>query len=318
MAVFTSSARAHGGDAAAGELASGQAAPTPLKRLRRPDRLWGAGSSDLARAETSARELVASSFARAGDTQRNRPRISVVVPAYNEAGRLRQTLPRLLSHGHLRPGKVAELIVVDDGSGDETADVAQHHLHDLEHARVLRLPWHAGKGAAVRLGVSAARGETILFMDADLATDLQVVPKVLESLADTDVVVGSRATPGAVVRGRSALRAALHHAFSRHARRFTGVKVSDPQCGLKAFRADVAKILFHLARTDGFGFDVEILLLADKLGFSVKEVPVDWTAIDGSKVRVVRDPAAMALDVTKARLRHGRRPPPVTSGGDGG
>src|SRR4029077_3048694 len=99
--------------------------------------------------------------------------------------------------------------------------------------------------------------------------------------------------------------------------RLTGIEVSDPQCGLKAFHADVAKILFHLARTDGFGFDVEILLLAAKLGFSVKEVPVDWTAVDGSKVRSVRDPAAMAFDITKARLRDARRPPLITDGGDG-
>lgn len=233
--------------------------------------------------------------------------MSVIVPAYNEQDRLSASLPQLLDHGHLRPGSETELIVVDDGSSDETAAVAEEHLPDIAQARVLRLPWHAGKGAAVRLGVSAALGEAILFMDADLATDLAVVPQLLELLAGSDVVVGSRSTPGAIVRGRTALRGLMHRAFSRHARRLTGIRVSDPQCGIKAFRADAAKILFHLARTDGFGFDVEVLMLAEKLGFSVSEVPVDWTAVEGSKVRAVRDPAVMAIDITKARLRHGRR-----------
>lgn len=248
--------------------------------------------------------------------QAHAPQVSVIVPAYNEANRLTSSLPRMLDNRHLRPSSTTELIVVDDGSHDETASVARRHLPDIEQARVLQLPWHAGKGAAVRLGVSAARGHSILFMDADLATNLAVVPKALDLLAHTDVVVGSRSTPGAVVRGRSARRSMMHRSFSRQARRLTGIKVSDPQCGLKAFHADVAKILFHLARTDGFGFDVEILLLAAKLGFSVKEVPVDWTAVDGSKVRAMRDPAAMALDITWARVRHGRRPPPVAYAGD--
>jgi glycosyltransferase involved in cell wall biosynthesis len=245
------------------------------------------------------------------------PEVSVVVPAYNEAHRLTSSLPRILDDRYLRPGPRTELIVVDDGSQDETASVARRHLPDIEQARVLRLPWHAGKGAAVRLGVSAARGHSILFMDADLATNLAVVPKALDLLADTDVVVGSRATAGAVVRGRSTRRSIMHRTFRRHACRLTGIRVSDPQCGLKAFHADVAKILFHLARTDGFGFDVEILLLAAKLGFSVREIPVDWTAVDGSKVRSMRDPAAMARDITWARVRHGRRPPPVAYTGNG-
>lgn len=259
---------------------------------------------------TATDRIVAERGARA-------PAVSVIVPAYNEQDRLTSSIPRILDNGHLRPSPTTELIVVDDGSQDETASVARRELVDIEQARVLRLPWHAGKGAAVRLGVSAARGHTILFMDADLATNLAVVPTALELLADTHVVVGSRSTPGAVVRGRSAMRSTMHHVFSRHARRFAGVQVSDPQCGLKAFHADVAKILFHLARTDGFGFDVEILLLAAKLGFSVREVPVDWTAVDGSKVRAMRDPAAMARDITWARVRHGRRPTAVAYAGEG-
>ena len=236
------------------------------------------------------------------------PNISVVVPAYNEADRLAGSLPRMLDDGHLRPGSTTELIVVDDGSHDETAAVARRHLPDIEQARVLRLPWHAGKGAAVRLGVSAARGQAIMFMDADLATNLAVVPKALDLLADTDVVVGSRSTPRR--GGPRPVDAASDDAprFRRHARRLTGIEVSDPQCGLKAFHADVAKILFHLSRTDGFGFDVEILLLAAQTRLSGQGGPgrLDRCRRQQSSRRA--RPRRMALDITRARLRHGRRP----------
>jgi glycosyltransferase involved in cell wall biosynthesis len=244
------------------------------------------------------------------------PAVSVIVPAYNEADRLHESLPRLMGDNYLRPGASSELIVVDDGSVDATPQVARDHLDGAENARLMRLPWHAGKGAAVRLGVASARGELILFMDADLATDLSAAEDLLGALADDDVVVGSRSAPGAVVTGRSALRGGLHQAFRRQARSVTGIDVSDPQCGFKAFRADVAKILFHLSEIDGFGFDVEILLLARKLGFSVTEIPVNWTAVDGSKVRMLRDPIAMAFDIGRARLRHSRRS--ISQNGDQG
>jgi glycosyltransferase involved in cell wall biosynthesis len=204
-------------------------------------------------------------------------------------------------------GRAVELIVVDDGSTDRTVEVAEEHLEGVPLTRVLRLPWHAGKGAAVRLGVAAAHGDRIVFMDADLATDLDALPVLIDALDHAHVVVGTRAAAGAVVSGRTPARHLLHRAFSMHAR-LAGVQVSDPQCGFKGFRTDAAKLLFHLATIDGFGFDVEILLLARKLGLSVSEVPVRWQAIQGSKVKVLRDPAAMVIDVARARLRHHRKP----------
>ncbi len=239
------------------------------------------------------------------------PAVSVVVPAFNEVGRLENSLARLLDDGFLRPGVFSELIVVDDGSTDGTAEVAERYLDGVADARVIRLPWHAGKGAAVRLGVASARGESVLFMDADLATDLSAAVDLIAALSDADVVVGSRSVPGAVVRGRSRVRGRMSRLFRRHARRLAGIEVLDPQCGFKAFRGDAAKLLFHLCSADGFGFDVELLLLARKLGFRVKEIPVEWTAVEGSKVRVWRDPVRMALEILRARLRHaGRSRPP--------
>jgi dolichyl-phosphate beta-glucosyltransferase len=240
------------------------------------------------------------------------PLVTVIVPAYNESERLPAAMPRLLTDSFLSPGRLSELIVVDDGSSDGTAEIARDLLTGYDNARVLRLPWHAGKGAAVRYGVAAARGEVIMFMDADLATELSITMRLLGELADCDVVIGSRAAAGAVT-GRSRLRHEMHHAFKQHAQRFTGIEVSDPQCGFKAFRADVAKILFHLARTDGFGFDVEILLVARKLGYTIREIPVEWNDVAGSKVRMLRDPIGMAADIAMARVRHARRATPLLS-----
>ena len=205
-------------------------------------------------------------------------------------------------------GDDVEVIVVDDGSTDGTVEVAQELLSRFPDGRLLRLPWHIGKGAAVRLGVTAARGDVIAFMDADLATDLSALNHALEALKDADVAVGSRAISGAVVIGRSRSREVLHRIFrSQVLRRLTGVSATDPQCGFKAFRNEVAKTLFAMGAVDGYGFDVEILLLAQKLRYRVVEVPVHWRAISGSHVRVLRDSIIILWDCLALRLRWGAR-----------
>jgi glycosyltransferase involved in cell wall biosynthesis len=228
--------------------------------------------------------------------------VTVVIPAYNEARRLTSTVPALL-HDRRWPAH-AELLLVDDGSHDATAAIGHELLRDVPGARLLQLPWHAGKGSAVGLGVAAARGRKVVFMDADLATDLDALPDMLTALDHADVVVGTRVHPEAVVSGRTPARELLHRAFRMQVRRLTGVRSSDPQCGFKGFRTDAAKVLFHLARTDGFGFDVEILMLAQRLGLHVAELPVSWRAMDGSKVRVLPDAARMSVEVMRARMRH--------------
>jgi glycosyltransferase involved in cell wall biosynthesis len=232
--------------------------------------------------------------------------LSVVVPAFNEESRLPSTLPRLRDAGPW--GEDAELIVVDDGSTDQTAVLALAHLAGVPGTRVLRQP-HAGKGAAVRHGVLSALGERVVFMDADLATDLRELPRLVEALDDADVAVGSRVLPEAVVTGWSPRREALNRGFSWHARTWAGVGVSDPQCGFKGFRQPAARALFTRSRINGFGFDVEILVLARELGLRVRELPVRWSAIDGSTVRLARDPAVMLLDVLRLRRRHRHREP---------
>jgi dolichyl-phosphate beta-glucosyltransferase len=241
-------------------------------------------------------------FARAP----SRPSVSIVVPAYNEEERLQRTLPQLERRDGLGPD--VEVIVVDDGSADRTVEIARDHLRRIPRGRLLRLPWHAGKGAAVRSGVAAAEGDAIVFMDADLATDLSALPRLLTALQAADVVIGSRTAPGAVVTGRSPTRRVLHRGFGLPARHVAGVAASDPQCGFKGFRNDAAKILFAISRLNGFGFDVEILMLADKLGYRIVEIPVRWHAVDGSHVRA-RDPMAMLLELVCMRLLYrGKKP----------
>lgn len=233
-------------------------------------------------------------------------RLSVVIPAYNEERRLAASLPRLVNAMARLPD--AEVLLIDDGSSDATAAVATANLAMLPNATLFKLPWNLGKGAALRLGVSMAKGDAIVFMDADLAGDVADLPKVVGALDHADVVVGSRLMSESVVTGKSLPRRLVSSAFSHQARFVTGVRVRDPQCGFKAFRADIGKLLFGLSKLDGYAFDVEILVLARQLGYRVAEVPIAWRDVDGSRVRPVRDPLGMSLDVLRARMRYsGRR-----------
>ena len=226
--------------------------------------------------------------------------LSVVVPAFNESRRLPGALPQLLAA--VDPA-VTEILVVDDGSSDRTAEVAADLLRGVPNARVLRLPSNAGKGAAVRFGVSRARGSAVMFADADMAADPHGVPALLERLDRADVAIGSRAVAGSVVDNAPASRVVMGRAFNLYIRAATNLAVHDSQCGFKAFRGPVAKVLFHLSTLDGFAFDVELLLLASKLCFRVEEHPVNWTAVPGSHVQPVRDSFGMAVDVARSRVR---------------
>ena len=227
-------------------------------------------------------------------------RLSVVIPAFNEERRLATSL-RVLREAW-EWGPEAELIVVDDGSTDDTVRVARAGLADVDGAHLLRQR-HQGKGAAVRRGMLAARGERIAFMDADLATDVADLPLLVGGLDHADIVVGSRLLAQAVVTGRTFHRGVLHHAFRWQVRRWGGVAVSDPQCGFKAFRRDAARTLFSRCAAKGFGFDVEVLLLARHLGLRIAEIPVRWHDVEGSRVRLVRDSTEMFADLLRVRGR---------------
>jgi hypothetical protein len=226
--------------------------------------------------------------------------LSVVIPAFNEEARL----PDLLAGLAALPGaKGWEVIVVDDGSADSTAEVAVPYLSAFRRASVLSHSSNRGKGAALRTGVSAARGQAIVFLDADNATDLRALDQLMATLESNDVAIGSRTASGSEVRNGSLHRRVMGVAYNQLARRLTSLEVSDSQCGCKAFRGPVARLLFGVARSDRFGQDVELLELATIFGFSVAEVPVIWTAVAGSQVQVVRDSARSFVELLRLRRR---------------
>ncbi|MEZ5204681.1 MAG: glycosyltransferase [Acidimicrobiales bacterium] len=237
---------------------------------------------------------------------RDRPDLSIVLPAFNEAARLPVSLPLLTEHLRERDERV-EVILVDDGSTDRTVDVATDLLRALPQSGVYRLGAHAGKGAAVRAGVARATGHRIVYMDADMATDLAHLDPLLEMLDDVHLAIGSRSAPGAVTSGVTPSSDAAHRSFNTLARRVTGLDITDFQCGFKAMRAPQGKLLFHLLSERGYAFDVELLSLAHHLGLSMQELPVHWRAVRGSHVRIVVDSGHMAFQVTQLTRRRRKR-----------
>lgn len=233
-----------------------------------------------------------------------RPPLSIVVPAYNEASRLPQTLAALVARF---PDDRVEIVVVDDGSTDGTAVIARSVLDGRASARVIVMERNRGKGSAVRAGVAVTSGEAVVYMDADLATDLAALDDVLALLADADIVVGSRAVPGSTVYNTTRLRTIMGRTFNRMMRLLTRLEIHDSQCGFKAFRGDVARLVFALSQINGFAFDPEVLLIARQLGYRIVEVPVSWTAVEGSSVRPLRDSITTAGGLLSATLRHRRR-----------
>jgi len=236
------------------------------------------------------------------------PRWSVVIPAFNEAHRLLPFLERVVAYFEGRD-EPYEVIVVDDGSTDGTAELVE--ARNLAAVRVLRLPANAGKGGAVRAGMLAARGAYRLFADADGATPIEELKRLEPILvAGADVVIGSRVLvdPGVSVTTRSH-RVAAGRLFNWLVARMGLRGIADSQCGFKAFTAPAAARLFEALSTEGFGFDVELLLRARAAGCRIVEVPVNWADQAGSKVGVLRHGPGMLWQIVQARRRVGGRRP---------
>lgn len=228
-------------------------------------------------------------------------RASIVIPALDEAPRIGRTIAAVRAAlAPLHEAGGVEVVVVDDGSTDGTADAALEGGAD----QVIVLPANRGKGAAVRAGVLAARGRAVAFTDADLSySPDQLVPALLRVEEGWDVVIGSRRHPEAVTaRGAGAVRDLGSRVINLVS---TAVLLSHPhdtQCGLKAFRRDAAQLVFGLARVDGFAFDIEVLHLVERHGLSLTEVPVHLVMAERSTVRAVRDGMRLLRDVW--RIRH--------------
>ena len=201
---------------------------------------------------------------------------------------------------------------MDDGSTDDTAALADRMLASFTNSTVIRLPRNCGKGAAIRAGIARARGATIAFMDVDMAVHPSQLPLLLAALDGADVVVGSRALPDSKTECDSPLRIVMGRSFTLIVRLMTHLRVHDTQCGFKAYRAPVARLLFHCCTIDRFAFDVEILTIARQLGFRVAEVPVNWCHKPDSRIRPLVDSTLMMADLI--RTRRGRQKVPRLNG----
>jgi glycosyltransferase involved in cell wall biosynthesis len=244
-------------------------------------------------------------------------RISVVIPAYNEALRLPGTLDRISRYAEEGNVAIAEIVVVDDGSRDRTSVVARTTKCSVPVRCVTYHP-NSGKGYAVRRGAIEAAGDLVLISDADMSTPIEEVEKLLAALDDADVAIGSRAIDRSLVQiSQPWVRDRMGRVFNWLIRRITGMPFHDTQCGFKLLRAADARELFAVAIVDGFAWDVELLLLAGRWDLTVTEVPVRWFNSPQSRVSIFGDPLKMLRDVVRLRLRLGRfrgARPVVTSG----
>ena len=231
--------------------------------------------------------------------------LSVVIPAYNEAARLGKTLRAVVDY--MRQNfPDGEIIVVDDGSTDETAGLARTVFQDSGDLRtsVISYKSNLGKGRAVRLGLLAARSDVALFSDADLSTPITEAPKVLDPIVNGqyDVTFGSRALDRKLIGVHQSWRREQGgRVFNLVVRLATGMPFWDTQCGFKAFRMSACRPLIEAATVDRFGFDVEILFLAFRAGLNLKEVPVRWDHNEGSKVTLFSDSFKMVNEVNLIR-----------------
>ncbi len=222
--------------------------------------------------------------------------LSIIIPAYNEASRIGNSLTQVLRFAEAYPGG-AEVIVVDDGSTDATAAVVESFLPGAGgRLKLLRHPGNRGKGAAVHTGFQAAGGEIVLFTDADLSAPISEAPRLIDPVASglCDIAIGSRALDlSRIHTNQTWLRRTMGRTFNRMVRVWTGLNIRDTQCGFKAFRRSLMTPIFAAQRLNGFAFDVELLYLASRQGLRILEIPVTWNHVEASRVALITDSAAM-------------------------
>jgi glycosyltransferase involved in cell wall biosynthesis len=225
--------------------------------------------------------------------------LSVVIPAYNEESRLPGTLERVLAYLG-REQLRFEVLAVDDGSSDRTAELVEALATQDRRLRLLREP-HRGKGAAVKAGALAALGAVVLFCDADLCHPVEDLTRLPGHLKGADVAIASREGRGAQRFDEPGYRHLMGRCFNLLVRLVAVPGIQDTQCGLKCFTRLAAAELFPRQTIDGFGFDVEILYLARRRGYRIVEVPITWRSIPASRVDPIRDTLRMVADVVRVR-----------------
>ena len=229
--------------------------------------------------------------------------LSIVVPAFNEERRLPSTLDVIFAWLDGGPFRDAEVLVVDDGSGDTTAALVESRAAMEPRLRLIRNPGNRGKGYAIRHGMHEAKGDWILFSDADLSAPIDELPKLLAAAEERGaaIAIGSRALDRSLIGvHQSQWREISGIFFNQIMRLITGLPFADTQCGFKLFRRDVARRVFPLQRLDGFSFDVEDLFIARQLRIPTIEVPVRWNNVEGTKVGIAQGIASF-LDLLRIR-----------------
>jgi dolichyl-phosphate beta-glucosyltransferase len=232
------------------------------------------------------------------------PYYSIVVPAYNEAERIGPSLERILDH-IVKSNWSAEIIVVNDGSRDNTATIVQQFARDNPVVRLLENPGNRGKGYAVRNGMMNASGQVLLFTDADLSSPIEEAGKLFDFIerGEADIAIGSRYLDrGLQTRKQPLYRRMLGRAFNLALRTILGLSYVDSQCGFKAFNRKAATTVFPATKIEGWGFDPEILFLAKRYGLRVAEVPVSWAHDHRSKINPLLDGARMFSELMRVRL----------------
>jgi len=227
---------------------------------------------------------------------------SIIIPAYNEGARVGATLEKVLAYVAGR-GWDAEVIVVNDGSSDNTAEIVRAYADKNPQLRMLENPGNRGKGYSVRNGMLRAKGEILLFSDADLSSPIEEAGKLLAALTEgADIAIGSRWLQSQLQTQRQPLyRQIFGRIFNLMLRVTLGLNFKDTQCGFKAFTRQAAQTIFPQQRIERWGFDPELLYLAKKFKFKVVEVPVAWAHREGTRISPLRDGPKMFLEMLRIR-----------------
>jgi len=227
--------------------------------------------------------------------------LSIIVPSFNEELRLPASLDHIAEYV-AASRRSTEVLVVDDGSTDRTAEVAAAYADRIANLRVLKNGENRGKGYSVRHGMLEAKGEVVLFTDADLSAPIEEADKLLAAMEQYDVAIGSRAMDRSLIKvHESAFREFAGIVFNRIVRTVLWLPFVDTQCGFKAFRRERCRILFEQQRIERFGFDPELLFLARRHGLKAVEIPVRWSHSPATKINMMRDSIQMFVDVFTIR-----------------
>jgi dolichyl-phosphate beta-glucosyltransferase len=233
--------------------------------------------------------------------QKSEPLASVIIPAWNEERRMPASLERIVAFVQEQPYDV-EVVVVDDGSQDATAAIVEGVAQEHSFVRLIRNP-HGGKGAAVKAGVTHARGQYLIISDTDLSVPIEELVKFLPpALERYDVAIASREIAGAQRIDEPQYRHLMGRVYNSLVRLVAVSGIQDTQCGFKAFRREVAHEVFPRQTIEGWGFDVEVLFIAQRLGYHIVEVPVTWYYGRESKIRPIHDTLGMIRDLWQVRL----------------